>query len=218
MPMPTGLSLCLLLCVGPCGVAPVAAQNYQVELVIFERLEPEPDGELLEHLAVFPVPPAEAVFPWVVAGPADTLPVEEPATLVEQPTTPVAVLPDAAALPAEYRSLLNSAGYRPLLQLAWVQPAWRRSPPLWLPEMFCPAVLPGGQQRRALVGVVRIEDTGRLHLDLDLAVRGCLPADAPILRFTTRMRILLKRVYHLDHPRLGGLLRVRRHSPATDNE
>lgn len=193
--------VCVLLCVGLLSAAPAAADGYRVELLVFERLDPEPDEELLEHLAAFPVAPPGAILPWVA---------EESAV-----TTPVTPLSETEAFPAEYNSLRRAAGYRPLLRLAWLQPAWKRAPSLWLPQMVCPPLSPGGEPRQALGGAVRVEDTGRLYLHLDLAVRGCMPEAAPIMRFAARMRILLKKIYHIDHPRLGGLVRVQRYIPAS---
>lgn len=196
-----GPLVCMLLCASLLSAVPAAADSYRVELLVFERLDPEPDGELIERLAAFPVAPADAILPWDV---------EESAV-----ATPVTALPETEAFPAEYASLRRAAAYQPLLRLAWLQPAWRQAPSLWVPYMVCSSTSPGDEPRQALGGAVRVEDTGRLYLHLDLAVRGCLLETGPIMRFATRMRILLKKIYHIDHPRFGGLVRIQRHVPAS---
>ncbi len=177
-----------------CGSAQAA--DYRLELVVFDQLSPDVDGEQLQELLAFPEPPTEVLYPWGV------------------PPTGPAVLPNAEALPRAWQQLRYSAQYRPLLQLAWVQPDWSRAPPLRLPVVVCH---PQGLASTAvpmLQGAVHFVDTGRLRVEIDLAYRRCAAdsgADSAIIRVAFRQRVLLKRLHYLDHPLVGVLFRVRRH-------
>ena len=182
--------LCAMLL---CGSA--VAADYRLELVIFDQLNPDVDGEQLQELPAFPEPPTEALYPWD-----------------ETPTGP-AVLPNAEALPQAWQQLRYSAQYRPLLQLAWVQPSWSRAPSLRLPSVVCHPQGPSSTAIPILQGAVHFVDTGRLHLEIDLAYRRCAAdsgEDSPIIHVAFRRRVLLKQLHYLDHPLVGVIFRVQR--------
>lgn len=132
----------------------------------------------------------------------------------------IEMLPDDAfGLTREWKHLSNSQRHQPLLRLAWIQkdPPSENGPGLRL-RSGSPLVLNTGGANGArsaelfpVDGTVRLLMGRFLHLDADLAYTVTTDAGEPgSYRMQERRRLRRDELHHLDSPRLGVLVKVRK--------
>ena len=205
--------------------APAQAELwYQVEVIIFDRLDPDPGGEQW-RAAPFSLPARRVELQ--AADPA-----------ADEARIPYSLLPpERQRLGGIYNMFRRSAEYRPLLHLSWQQPAAtgrqagyvrlqhpkpaataRAAEPAFIEELL-PA-------ERIIDGVIRIRSGFYLHADIDLSYFSQIaPADeidraeaatafgamqtTPIPLKETR-QIKLNEIHYFDHPLYGVILQVSR--------
>lgn len=201
---------------------PSPASWYQVEVIVFERLAPDLDGEVwIEN----PGLPDRSTAINLVAA-ADVV-ATDPARLM-----PYLAL-DAARLRLDgvYRTLRLTREYRPLLHVAWQQPGEGaagdravhleqfREPDAAAPETgFVPRdlILDGlvqvrvGRFLHAQVDMVYFPQPGRLPA---LAVPAGARGAADYVRMRQRRKILLNELHYFDHPLFGLIVQVSRMQP-----
>lgn len=130
------------------------------------------------------------------------------------------ILPDDAfGLTREWKHLANSQRHQPLLRLAWLQkdPPSENGPGLRL-RSGSPMVLntagPQGMRSSELYpvdGSVRLLMGRFLHLDADLGYTISTENGEPAtFRLQERRRMRRDELHHLDSPRLGLLVKVRK--------
>lgn len=107
---------------------------------------------------------------------------------------PDPVLEDQSGLYSAYQLLRNAPGFRPLLHLAWLQPAasGQVNPPYHV-------------SGETVEGTVSIERGEYLYALVDMQYRA---ADGSIYQLRERRQIKLGEVHYLDHPAFGVLIRV----------
>ncbi len=206
-----------------------AASWYQVEIVVFDRLNPDLDGEQWQN-EVFTVrnnmvelqaaDSAGGLVPYMVLGKARN------------------------RLNGVQRVFKLSSQYRPLIHLSWQQPATQRkqsryvhlqrldgAPSIPLAETsnlddepeFIDELI---QLNRVIDGSIRIRSGFYLHADIDLSYFKDLPAENKVLRtseesfsgntdktvikFKETRKIKLNEIHYFDHPMFGVILQVSR--------
>jgi len=206
-----------------------AASWYQVEVVVFDRLNPDLDGEQWQN-EVFNV--------------RDNL-VELQATDTSDGLVPYMILDKARnRLNDVQRVFKLSSQYRPLIHLSWQQAATQRrqSRYVHLQKLDSSSSIPVANTgnlndepefiddliplNSIIDGSIRIRSGFYLHADIDLSYFKELPAENKILRsseesFTgntdktviklkeTR-KIKLNEIHYFDHPMFGVILQVSR--------
>jgi len=206
-----------------------AASWYQVEVVVFDRLNPDLDGEQWQN-EVFNV--------------RDNL-VELQATDTSDGLVPYMILDKARnRLNGVQRVFKLSSQYRPLIHLSWQQAATQRrqSRYVHLQKLDSSSSIPVANTgnlndepefiddliplNSIIDGSIRIRSGFYLHADIDLSYFKELPAENKILRsseesFTgntdktviklkeTR-KIKLNEIHYFDHPMFGVILQVSR--------
>ncbi len=206
-----------------------AASWYQVEVVVFDRLNPDLDGEQWQN-EVFNV--------------RDNL-VELQATDTSDGLVPYMILDKARnRLNGVQRVFKLSSQYRPLIHLSWQQAATQRrqSRYVHLQKLDSSSSIPVANTgnlndepefiddliplNSIIDGSIRIRSGFYLHADTDLSYFKELPAENKILRsseesFTgntdktviklkeTR-KIKLNEIHYFDHPMFGVILQVSR--------
>ena len=171
-----GISAFLLLL----GVsAPAAADWYQVEVIVFRNIHPETDGEFWD--ANPGLPEREGSIQLLDYEPAGVV-----GGTVPPAPVPYQALPEARyRLDGVERALKQSPEYRPLLHVAWQQPARgadrSRSVHLDFPQTTATSVAETGISAEApapqllqvpdpvLDGTVRLRVGRFLHVDVDMA-------------------------------------------------
>jgi len=206
-----------------------AASWYQVEVVVFDRLNPDLDGEQWQN-EVFAV--RDKLVELQAADTADGL-------------IPYMILDKGRnRLNGVERVFKLSSQYRPLIHLSWQQPATQRrqsryvhlqrldgnlsipvadsSNPDTEPD-FIDELIP---LNRIIDGSIRIRSGFYLHADLDLAYFKDLPAENKILRTSEESfvgatdktviklketrKLKLNEIHYFDHPMFGVILQVSR--------
>ena len=210
-----------------------AASWYQVEVIVFDRLYPNLDGEQWQN-EEFKM--------------RDNLVELEPATEVldsEQNLLPYMILDrNRHRLNGVNRVLKLSSEYRPLLHLSWQQPAAERrqsryvhiqkidgeeatpvaetTEPAEEPEFLEELIMPD----KIMDGSIRIRSGFYLHADIDLSYFKTLPAENKIIRTSEESfqnsfdksviklketrKIKLNEIHYFDHPMYGVILQVSR--------
>ena len=223
------IKFCLLVTLFVFSPIVTAASWYQVELVVFDRLNPNLDGEQWQN-EVFVV--------------RDNL-VELQAADATDGLVPYMVLDKGRnRLNGVQRVFKLSSQYRPLIHLSWQQPATQRrqsryvhlqrldgnpsvpvansSNPDAEPE-FIDELIP---MNRIIDGSIRIRSGFYLHADVDLSYFKDLPAENKILRSTEESfvgttdktviklketrKIKLNEIHYFDNPKFGVILQVSR--------
>ena len=180
----------LLLAASVC--TPVMADGYELELIFFEHKYPDTAGEHFPLAQALSALPDEGLL--LFKGPSHFRPGYHP-------------LPETQLMhQQEYALLMQSVEYEPIWHGGWRQPAVNRSESIALRQL---TACGGG-----LAGTVRLRDKGSLHLELDVHYQPCA-TDAEqsgtwSILVQHRRRVLLNRLYYLDHPLLGALFEVRR--------
>ncbi len=206
-----------------------AASWYQVEVVVFDRLNPNLDGEQWQN-EIFKV--------------RDNL-VELQATDTTDGLIPYMILDKGRnRLNGVQRIFKLSSQYRPLIHLSWQQPATQRRQSRYIhlqrldgnpsipvaetnniddePEFIDELI----QLNRILDGSIRIRSGFYLHADIDLSYFKDLPAENKILRTSEESfvgtsdktviklketrKIKLNEIHYFDHPMFGVILQVSR--------
>jgi hypothetical protein len=206
---------------------PAAAAWYQVEVIVFERLKPDPDGELFVDN---PGLPDRSAGIELLAEPPPGAETAAPGSSV---LVPFLKLPaDRYRLEGIYRVLRLSSEYRPLLHVAWQQPG---EGPNASRSVFLEAFADEGARsaqaegfapmQPLLNGLVGIRVSRFLHADVDMVyfppesrLRAGTTADgdgrgasqADYVRLRERRKILLNELHYFDHPLFGIILQVSR--------
>ena len=192
------LQMLLLLLLLPGMAAAEPPPHYRVELLVFARIGAGDGGERWPQVSSRPQP-------YTALGPG--------AEADAQPETP-------RTLEGARQVLLQSGGYRPLLHLAWRQPALdqEQARPVWIAQ---PSPPQAGEPK--VEGTARIMLRRFLHLQLDLVY---LPRGEPepwamdahqsgIFHLAQRRRVRPGEIHYFDHPRFGVLAVVER-APASE--
>ncbi len=202
------MSLLVVLCL-PLPGARAQQEYFQAELILFQHLFRRADGELLrtgtEELDLNAI---DLYAPSLTqTGGGATPPAPDG----------YALLPAGEhLLQGVWVALGRSAEYRPLLHLAWQQPARRSARPVLLRGAVpCPAQT----DRPLLQGTVRLQGRNQPSVKLELDYRPCTQSEpgaapAPLVRLIQQQRIRPGRLYYLDHPLLGVLLKISRPNTA----
>ena len=203
----------------------VAASWYQVEVIVFDRLYPNLDGEQWQN-EEFKI--------------RDNLVELEPASA--EGFVPYKVLDKSRnRLSGVYRVFKLSSEFRPLYHVSWQQEATerRKSRYVHIQKLDGDAVIPVATTTeepefldqlnmpdRIIDGSIRIRSGFYLHADIDLSYFKQIPAENKVLRtseesFTggfdktvvklkeTR-KIKLNEIHYFDHPMYGVILQVSR--------
>ncbi len=227
------IKLCFVISCLIFSQAAIAASWYQVEVIVFDRLYPNLDGEQWQN------------EPFTLN---DNLVELQPNNIVstsEQGLVPYKMLNNNRnRLSGVYRVLKLSSEYRPLIHLSWQQPATERRNSRFVhlqklegdnavpvAELNMSDTEPGFldeiiMSNKIIDGAIRIRSGFYLHVDVDLSYFKDLPAENKILRsseesFTgttdktvIRMKesrkIKLNEIHYFDHPMLGVILQVSR--------
>ncbi len=213
----------------------VAESWYQVEVIVFDRLYPNLDGEQWQNEA------------FTLSANLVELQANDVVPTSEQGLVPYKVLNNSRnRLSGVYRVLKLSSEYRPLIHLSWQQSATERRNSRFVhlqsldgdnpvpvtklsvsdtgpePEFLDELIM----SNKIIDGAIRIRSGFYLHADVDLSYFKDLPAENKILRtseesFTgttdktvikmkeTR-KIKLNEIHYFDHPMLGVILQVSR--------
>lgn len=211
----------------------LAASWYQVEVIVFDRLYPNLDGEQWQD---------------------EEFKIRD--NLVELESSDAAINSDQALVPymvldknrnrlnGVYRVLKLSSEYRPLIHLSWQQPATERRQSRYIhlqrldgdqtapvattdssdtePEFIESFIQPD----RLIDGSIRIRSGFYLHADIDLSYFKQLPAENKVLRTSEESfvdatdktvvklketrKIKLNEIHYFDHPMYGVILQVSR--------
>ena len=218
-----------------CSQISSAESWYQVEIVVFERLNPAFDGEL-----------------W---RPADIVPRTNLVELIPQEDTggeqvPFSILPAAKnRLAGTNRAFKLSGGYRPLIHYSWQQPALeRRSSKFVHVQRLAesselnnqpvaaevietdeePAFIEDIIQPESIIdGSIRVRSGFYLHVDVDLTYFASVPQhyrmmpaveevnaiDAPDsipVNLKSSRKVKLNEIHYFDHPMFGLIIQVSR--------
>lgn len=205
---------------------------YQVEIVVFERLYPNLDGEQWPLVDIQPRDERVQLLP------------SGQASLNGEPV-PFSLMPPAKnRLSGVERNFRLSSNYRPLLHFSWQQPATERREARFVqiqkleedtgfttdtadtnaePELI-EALIPSNF---IVDGALRIRSGFYLHVDVDLSYFTTIPqqnrivqtavagndqdpfAKVPVLLKETR-KIKLNEIHYFDHPMFGVILQVTR--------
>ena len=206
------------------------AVDYQVETIVFEQLNADTDSELWQIEGVLPALP-ESI---------DLLPRDEIlAETGQKPVNQFVIQPMGNyKLTALYNSLMVSSKYRPLMHLAWEQPALDQGEAEYvrLTLLEQPEPDPNGanyDDLARLAGTIRIRSSHFLHADVHLLyLIDPLPLNsiykdqdnqnqdqesliipeyqASYAEMKETRRIKLNELYYFDHPGFGLILRVSR--------
>ena len=210
------LVLCLLI------AAPAHAAWYQVEVIVFENVNPDADGEVwIEN----PGLPDRSYSIDLVTGPADGATRADETRLIPY----LALDASRYRMDGVFRTLKLTRDYRPLLHVAWQQPgegsAAERA--VHLQQLRNPGAAPATDAGlyvaadAILDGIVQLRIGRFLHVALDMAyfprpastqapVVAGAPESAAYMRMQTRRKILLNDLNYFDHPLFGVLVQVSR--------
>ena len=203
-----------------------AASWYQVEVIVFDRLYPNLDGEQWQH--------EEFVM-------RDNLVELEPASA--EGFIPYKVLDKSRnRLGGVYRYMKLSSDYRPLYHVSWQQVATerRKSRYVHIQRLEGGGVTPVAnnttaeepefldefiQPDRIIDGSIRIRSGFYLHADIDLSYFKKLPPgnmvlrtseesysgfDKTVIKLKETRKIKLNEIHYFDHPMFGVILQVSR--------
>jgi len=203
-----------------------AASWYQVEVIVFDRLYPNLDGEQWQN-EEFNI---------------RSNMVELEASNADQGLVPFMLLSRSRnRMGGVYRVLKLSSEYRPLYHVSWQQPASERKQSRYVhiqrldgnrtipkaktseePEFLEEFIMPD----RIVDGSIRIRSGFYLHADIDLSYFKQLPAENKVLRTSEESfsggfdktvvklkesrKIKLNEIHYFDHPMYGVILQVSR--------
>ena len=213
-----------------------AASWYQVEVIVFDRLHPNLDGEQWQNEEF------KIRDKMLELQPGDT--VLNP----DQELVPFMILDKKRnRMNGVYRVLRLSSEYRPLIHLSWQQPATERRQSRYVhiqkldgeeahpvaasinpdelaeePEFLEDIIIP----ERIIDGSIRIRSGFYLHADIDLSYFKALPPenkmirtseesfqnsfDKSVIKLKETRKIKLNEIHYFDHPMYGIILQVSR--------
>ena len=209
----------IALCVLAFVAAPARAAWYQVEVVVFEAISPDADGEMWAENAGLP-DASSAVE--LVAPAAEAIPAAAPGLIPF-----LALDPSWYRLDGVFRTLRTTREYRPLLHVAWQQPGEGPGSEraVHLVQLREPAAAVTTDPALYVAPDAIIDGTlqlrvGRfLHVAVDLAYLPRAAAGSPAspgagagqyLRMRDRRKVLLNDLNYFDHPLFGVLVQVSR--------
>lgn len=200
--MPLTITRIITLLALACASLPAAAAGYHVEVIVFAHLRHADDGE---------VSPAVGTYP-------DFSGSVEPAVEYDADNPFLLLTTGFYKLGGVYNQLRASGIYRPLVHMAWQQPALTGDHAL--PVHVSLSEMAADSAVMKIDGAVRIRAAQFLHADVDLLYfPDNLPALPPTpgedqLAGFTRMkesrRMKLNELHYFDHPLFGMLLYVSR--------
>ena len=227
------ISLTLLLLISHNALA---ESWYQVEVIVFDRLNPDLDGEKWQNEEF------KIRDNMVELQSADAI------LTADQELAPFMILDKKRnRLNGVYRVLKLSSEYRPLIHLSWQQPATKRRQSRYVhiqklegeqalsvsestkpdaseeePEFLEDIIMPD----RIIDGSIRIRSGFFLHADIDLSYFKVLPPENKILRSSEESfqgsfvksviklketrKIKLNEIHYFDNPMFGVILQVSR--------
>lgn len=191
----------------------VSAAWYQVEIIIFQNLYPQSDGEVWSDPRELPaLQDAVELVPVDAAG-----------------ASPVAfkkLRSSQFRLGGVYKELSFSRNYRPLLHLSWQQPGRSGSgaTPVRIRDILNPESDIAASRQVKVDGTIRLRVSRFLHMDVDLiyllenlealnqtdAVNGPDIPRASYTRLRESRRMKLNELHYFDHPLFGMITRVSR--------
>jgi len=215
----------------------VSAESwYQVEVIVFDRLQPNLDGEQWQN--------EEFKF----RDNMIELQPDGPVLNFDQELVPFMILnKKRKRLHGVYRVLRLSSEYRPLIHLSWQQPATERRQSRYVhiqrldgeaaipvaepakrdesveePEFLEDIIMP----ERIIDGSIRIRSGFYLHADIDLSYFKALPPenkmirtseesfqnslDKSVIKLKETRKIKLNEIHYFDNPMYGVILQVSR--------
>ena len=192
---------------------------YTVEVLVFQHLSDA--GLYAEHWPAEPGAPAveEALSLSLEAGGGGEQTDDRPAFRL--------LGRSALQLGEAAGRLKRSAGYRPLLHVAWLQPGYTRSDARKvhihtnLPNRFRTTGELDLSDRHVVDGTLRLSRARYLHLEADLLHQREIPIDAPInvdlFRLQESRRMRSREVHYIDHPLFGLLVLVTPYEPVEED-
>ncbi len=220
------------------SVSTVHAEDvwYQVEVIVFENLQADADGESWPvtpgypdtDLAVDiyaeepdialqePLPTATPVVDPALETVVDAQSGTAPAA-VEAPVTYRQLAPEQLRIANIFSRMKRSANYRPLLHLAWYQSGEEEVSSQSVRVMLNSVQDPNSiNNQQILDGTVKMRKSRFIHMDVDLAY--FLPADmatlngtqtyASLVRMQESRKMRLNELHYLDHPLFGVVVYV----------
>jgi hypothetical protein len=166
-----------------------AEKHYDIELVVFENLVRNDQGEVwpMDYLES-----DETNFPQL-----------------EEQEEVIWLSNDQRQLNAHHQALRNSSGFRPLAWYAWRQPVLDRN---FAQVMALPAT--GSESNAPYIdGTVRVSLGRYLHLDLDLQLHtrsrledfSAESGIKPRIHLSEQRRMRSRELHYFDHPRFGAI-------------
>lgn len=178
--------------------APAQDRWFQVEIIVFERLDE--DGVWAEAWQPDPGrPPVDESINLLAAADATG---EETGTFAYR-----LLNPRSYSLKDSYGGLRYSKSFRPLLHYAWQQPALSQMLARWI-HLYVPPDSAGGfaPAPPRLDGTLRVYLTRYLHVDTDLLYQR-EGSEIPV-RLQASRRMRSGELHFLDHPLFGVLILV----------
>jgi hypothetical protein len=212
-----------LSCVLALTSSPAQAAWYQVEVIVFETINPDADGEFWNGS---PGLPDTAYSTDLAMSPTDVALPDGGSDLIPY----FALDASRHRLEGVFHTLRLTREYRPLLHVAWQQPgegtvAGRQVHIMRLRE---PAAAPAADAGLSVPvdaiidGVMQLRVGRFLHVALDLAYfprPAAIPGAVPVapateyMRMRERRKVLLNDLNYFDHPLFGVLVQVSRLQP-----
>jgi len=217
---------------------PAFAAWYQVEVIVFDNLYPDSDGELWYKIPGLPDRDGsqELLFGNPGAENIDSETKDDNSGAL----IPYKLLPkDKYRMGGIYRVLRLSEKYRPLIHTSWQQPGVARARPVHIEKLD--GAIPETELSdvnepdflippKAIVdGIIRVRGGHFLHVDVDLAyfldsisIPGLSPhrdtvandmlvnQNAEYVRLNETRKIRLNELHYFDHPMFGLILQVSR--------
>lgn len=217
--------------------SPVYAAWYQVEIIVFENLYANSDGELWYENPGIPardgsielVQPGEGTL-------KDNQDLQEERKLL----IPFMILPrERYRMDGIHQVMKSSSEYRPIIHVSWQQPGSSRARPVHIEKMektSTGSMVSGNGEPDFIVppefeldGTVRIRSSHFLHVDLDLIYfigsgsntgvvtkrdmnnkAMFVQEKAEYVRLKETRKIKLNELHYFDHPMFGAILQVTR--------
>ena len=217
--------------------SPVFAAWYQVEIIVFENLYANNDGEFWYENPGIPVRDGSIELVQPGEGVHErNQDVQEDSNLL----IPFMILPsDRYRMGGIYQVIKSSREYRPVLHVSWQQPGSAKARPVHLEKLEKTdpgSMVPGDGEPDFLIppkfeldGTVRIRSSHFLHVDLDLiyfigsqsntgmVTNGDMDSKAVFVkqkaeyvRMKETRKIKLNELHYFDHPMFGVILQVTR--------
>lgn len=204
----------LLLIVLSLASLNVRAAWYQVEIIIFENLYPQSDGELWSDPRELPV----------LGDAVELAPVD---AVGNDPVAFKKLRSSQFKLSGVYKELSFSRNYRPLLHLSWQQPgrSGSRATAVRIRDILNPESDIAAERQIKVDGTIRLRVSRFLHMDVDLvyllenlsainrtnAVEDTVATPrASYTRLRESRRMKLNELHYFDHPLFGIITRVSR--------